>query len=286
VKLVNWTSGGRPGFGIVTEGTPADGYAISATGFSPAFTSTDDVLRAGALDELRAWASGRRANVALSGVTLAPPVLAPGKVLCAGVNYAPHRGETGFEVQEYPPVFIRFPATHVAYGQPIVIPSVTKAFDYEGELAAVIGRPVYRETPEQAADAVGGWSVYHDGTVRDYQMHTSQWTPGKNFPRTGGFGPWLVTGDEAGPAEAMHLQTRISGEILQDADVSDLIFGVPQLISYISTFAPLEPGDVIATGTPGGVGAFRDPKRYLRPGDLIEIEITGVGTLRHPVTGE
>lgn len=275
MKLVNWTSGDQAGFGIVTEGGPADGYAISTTDFNPAFTSTDDVLRAGALYELRQWASGRGADVALAGVTLAPPVLAPGKVLCAGINYAPHRGETGFEVQEYPPVFIRFPATHVAHGQPIVIPSVTKAFDYEGELAAVIGRPVYRETPEQAADAVAGWSAYHDGTVRDYQVHTSQWTPGKNFPRTGGFGPWLVTSDEAGPAGAMHLQTRISGEVLQDADVSDLIFSVPELVSYISTFTPLEPGDVIATGTPGGVGAFREPKRYLRAGGLIEIEITG-----------
>jgi 2-keto-4-pentenoate hydratase/2-oxohepta-3-ene-1,7-dioic acid hydratase in catechol pathway len=286
VKLVNWTSNGQTGFGVVSEGGAHDGYAIDAARFDSALTSVDDVLRAGVLNELQQWATGRTANIALAGVNIAPPVLAPGKVLCVGVNYAPHRGETGFDVQEHPTIFIRLPSTHVAHGQPIVMPTITEEFDYEGELAAVIGRPVYRETPEQAADAIAGWSVYQDATVRDFQTHTSQWTPGKNFPHTGGFGPWLVTCDEAGPADAMHLQTRVNGEVLQDADVRDLIFDVPQLVSYISTFTPLEPGDVIATGTPGGVGAFREPKHYLRPGDLIEVEITGVGTLRSPVISE
>jgi 2-keto-4-pentenoate hydratase/2-oxohepta-3-ene-1,7-dioic acid hydratase in catechol pathway len=286
MKLANWIVDGRADFGVVTAGGPTDGSAISGSGFDPALRSVDDVLRAGALDGLKKWATGRQADVALAGVTLREPVLAPRKVVCIGINYVDHRSETGFDAQTYPPIFIRWPSTHVAHEEPVVVPSISDKFDYEGELAAVIGRPVYRETPEQAADAVAGWSVYNDGTVRDYQLHTSQWTPGKNFPRSGGFGPWLVTCDEAGPTDAMHLQTRVNGETLQDADVSDLIFTVPQLISYISAFAPLEPGDVIATGTPSGVGGFRNPTRYLRPGDVLEVEITGVGTLRHPVVAE
>ena len=286
MKLVNWTIDGRADFGVVTSGGPTDGYAISGSGFDPALHSVDDVLRANALDELGQWATGRQPNVALAGVTLREPVLAPQKVICIGINYLDHRNETGFGDQAYPSIFIRWPSTHVAHEDPVIIPAVSDKFDYEGELAAVIKRPVYRETAEQAADAVAGWSVYNDGTVRDYQVHTSQWTPGKNFPRTGGFGPWLVTGDEAGPTDAMHLQTRVNGEILQDAGVCDLIFKVPQLISYISAFTPLEPGDVIATGTPAGVGGYRDPQRYLRAGDVIEIEITGVGTLRQPVVAE
>jgi 2-keto-4-pentenoate hydratase/2-oxohepta-3-ene-1,7-dioic acid hydratase in catechol pathway len=286
MKLVNWTMDGREDFGVVTAGGPTDGFAIGGRGFDPALHSVDDVLRAGALGELRQWATGRQADVPLAGVKLREPVLAPRKVICIGINYIDHRSETGSDVQAYPPIFIRWPSTHVAHGEPVVVPSISDKFDYEGELAAVIGRPVYRETPEQAADAVAGWSVYNDATVRDYQLHTSQWTPGKNFPRSGGFGPWLVTCDEAGATDAMHLQTRVNGEVLQDADVSDLIFTVPQLIAYISAFTPLEPGDVIATGTPSGVGGFRNPTRYLRPGDVVEIEITGVGTLRHPVVAE
>jgi len=167
-----------------------------------------------------------------------------------------------------------------------VIPSVARNLDFEGELAAVLGRDVHREDTASVRDAVAAWACYDDGSVRDWQFHSSQWFPGKNFPGTGGFGPWIVTADEVGDGSALELTTRVNGQVMQSAPVKDLIFDVPTLISYVSQFTPLHAGDLLITGTPGGVGAFREPPRWLKPGDVVEVEISRVGILRNPVTAE
>ena len=168
----------------------------------------------------------------------------------------------------------------------MVLPSVGHNLDFEGELLAVIGRNVHRESPKEAADAVVAWSCYNDGSLRDWQFHTSQWTPGKNFPGTGGFGPWIVTADEVGAVAELELTTRVNDEVMQKASVGDLIFDVPALISYISQFTPLAAGDLLLTGTPGGVAAFREAPLWLSAGDVVEVDISRVGVLRNVVAAE
>jgi 2-keto-4-pentenoate hydratase/2-oxohepta-3-ene-1,7-dioic acid hydratase in catechol pathway len=286
VKIISFRTADRDRIGVVVGGDPDNGHAVDATGADPRFGSVLDVLRAGALDDLAAWVDGRSPDVDLSTVTLLPPVVGSEKVLCAGVNYAMHRDEASAAPAAHPTIFARFSDTQMGHGSPLVRPSVAENVDFEGELVAVIGREVHRESPEQVADAVAGWSCYEDGSIRDWQFHSSQWIPGKNFPHTGGFGPWLVTTDEVGPVEQLHLTTRLNGEIVQSAAVADLIFTVPQLISYISGFTTLRPGDLVVTGTPGGVGAFRTPPLWLQAGDVVTVEIPGVGTLRNPVEDE
>ena len=212
------------------------------------------------------------------------PVAAPRKILCVGLNYADHSAESEMDAPDYPTVFARFTSSLVAHGQPLVCPRVSSQFDYEGELVAVIGKGG-REIPEsRALDHVLGYSVFNDGSVRDYQKRTPQWTVGKNFDSTGGFGPYLVTADElpAG-AKGLRLVTRLNGEILQDANTDDLLFSVAQLVSPLSVSMTLEPGDVIVTGTPAGVGFARKPQIFMKPGDRCEIEIEGVGRLSNPV---
>lgn len=286
MKIISYHIDGRDGFGVVTAGGPDDGRAVDCIGMDPDLSTVLDVLRAGALPALARYAAGRDADVDLSMVTLLPPVIGSAKVLCAGVNYAPHRDEAQAAQAQYPPIFSRFADTHVAHGAPLVRPSVAKNFDFEGELLAVIGRDVYRESPEQSGDAVAAWSCYNDGSLRDWQSHTGQWLPGKNFPATGGFGPWIVTADEVGDIAEHELTTRLGGEVVQHASFRDLIFDVPSLVSYISQFTPLRAGDLILTGTPGGVGAFREPPLWLSAGDVVTVEISGVGVLRNPVAEE
>jgi 2-keto-4-pentenoate hydratase/2-oxohepta-3-ene-1,7-dioic acid hydratase in catechol pathway len=286
MKIVSYRRDDTYGFGVVVDGSAETGRAVDATAMDPEIRSVLDVLRAGGLGHLARWIEGRDADVDLATVTLLPPVIGSAKVLCAGVNYAPHRDEASLKQAENPTIFTRFADTHVAHGGSLVLPSVAKNLDFEGELLAVIGRDVHRETPEQASDAVVAWSCYNDGSLRDWQFHTNQWTPGKNFLGTGGFGPWLVTADEVGPVEKLELTTKLNDEIVQQASVSDLIFDVPELVSYISQFTPLGPGDLLLTGTPGGVGAFREPPLWLAPGDVVTVDITGVGVLRNEVAEE
>jgi 2-keto-4-pentenoate hydratase/2-oxohepta-3-ene-1,7-dioic acid hydratase in catechol pathway len=286
VKIISFRAGDAERFGVVTDGGPEDGDAVDATAMDPALPTVLDVLRAGALGRLAAWVADREPDVALAEVELLPPVLHPAKILCAGVNYADHRDEASAPPAEYPTLFTRFADTQVAHGQPLIIPSVGRNLDFEGELAAVIGRNVYRESPAAVGDAVAAWSCYNDGSVRDWQFHSSQWIPGKNFPGTGGFGPWIVTADEVGDPSLMQLATRVNGETMQAASLKDLIFDVPALISYISQFTPLQAGDLLITGTPAGVGAFRKPPVWLKPGDIIDVVISRVGMLRNTVAAE
>lgn len=224
--------------------------------------------------------------VPLASVALLPPVPDPAKILCIGLNYASHIAEMGNAKLQYPTVFTRWADTLVADGGALVRPRATDRFDYEGELAVVIGKGG-RAIPRAAALAhVAGYSIFNDASVRDWQRHSSQFTPGKNFPATGGFGPALVTPDEVSDLGAQRVQTRLNGELMQDQPLSDLIFDVPALIEYLSAFTPLSPGDVIVTGTPGGVGDGRNPPVYLRAGDVVDVSIGTIGALRNQVVEE
>jgi 2-keto-4-pentenoate hydratase/2-oxohepta-3-ene-1,7-dioic acid hydratase in catechol pathway len=219
----------------------------------------------------------------LADVELLPVIPDPAKIFCIGLNYASHVAEMGNVAPAYPTVFTRWPDTLVAHGAPLQRPAATRRFDYEGELAVIVGRGGRAIARERALEHVAGYSVFNDASVRDWQRHTSQFTPGKNFPATAGFGPALVTPDEIGDLGSLRVQTRLNGASVQDQPVSDLIFDVPALIAYLSAFTPLAPGDVIATGTPGGVGDGRTPPLYLQPGDIVEVSIGAIGTLANPV---
>ena len=207
------------------------------------------------------------------------------KILCVGVNYRPHIEEMGREVPEHPVVFIRFPGSLVADGEPLIRPRVSEQFDFEGELAVVIGRRARHVSRADALDYIGGYCCFMDGSVRDWQRHTGQFTAGKNFERSGAIGPLVPASDIPDPT-TLDLTTRVNGEVMQAGRVADLVFDIPALLEYCSTFTELQPGDVIATGTPGGVGAARKPPVWLRDGDLVEVEISGLGVLRNPVRDE
>ena len=225
-------------------------------------------------------------DVALSDVVLLPVIPNPGKILCVGHNYESHRQETGRAKVDHPSIFTRFADTLIADRQPIVLPSVSGNLDFEGELAVIIGRGG-RAIPEaDALDHVAGYACFNDASIRDWQWHTSQFIPGKNFPGTGGFGPRLVTPAETGDLAEVRVTTRLNGEIVQDQPIGDMIFSISQIIAYISAFTPLSPGDVIATGTPGGVGAKRTPPLWMKAGDRIEVAIGPIGTLSNPITEE
>ncbi len=217
-----------------------------------------------------------------------PPVVQPRRILCIGVNYAAHAAEsdrpsTGVE---HPVVFTRFASSFVGHEQPLVRPLASTAFDWEGELAVVIGRRARHVTVADAGGVIGGWSCLMDGTLRDFQRHSSQFIPGKNFDDSGSWGPWIVTPDELPDASSLAITTLVNGQKMQDASTSDLIHPVAELIAYCSRFTTLEPGDVIATGTPGGVGFARTPPIFLTAGDVVEVTIEGVATLRNVVEDE
>jgi 2-keto-4-pentenoate hydratase/2-oxohepta-3-ene-1,7-dioic acid hydratase in catechol pathway len=219
-------------------------------------------------------------------VNFEPVIPNPTKILCVGLNYISHRTETKRPETKYPSIFTRFADTQVGHGAPVLRPSFSTAFDYEGELAVIIGRGGRFISEQDVSAHLAGYSCYNDVSVRDWQRHTAQWTPGKNFPNTGAFGPSLVTPDEIPDLGALILKTRLNGEVMQEAPISDLIFSIPVIVSYISQFTPLYPGDVIATGTPGGVGDRRDPPVYMKDGDTVEIEIDRIGILRNIVQSD
>jgi 2-keto-4-pentenoate hydratase/2-oxohepta-3-ene-1,7-dioic acid hydratase in catechol pathway len=222
----------------------------------------------------------------LNEIRWLPPIVDPGKILCIGLNYETHRSETGRPKAAHPAIFTRFADTQIGHCEPIVRPHVSTSLDYEGELAIVIGRPGRYITPAEAMNHVAGYACYNDATLRDWQQHTHQFTPGKNFPGTGAFGPYVLTADEVADYRAFQLITRLNGDVVQSAGLEQLIFPIRELIAYCSAFTPLSAGDVVATGTPGGVGFKRTPPLFLRPGDALEVEITGLGTLSNSVADE
>ncbi|MGE0658451.1 MAG: fumarylacetoacetate hydrolase family protein [Reyranellaceae bacterium] len=236
--------------------------------------------------ELKKVAAKPKKNAVLkaSKVKLLPPIPDPGKILCIGLNYKDHAAEMGNPLPTYPVVFTRFISTLVSHGGKMLTPKASSWFDYEAELAVVIGRRGRNIPKDKALGYVGGYSCFNDGSIRDYQTKTSQFTLGKNFDGTGGFGPDLVTPDELPKgAHGLKIKCRLNGQTMQDGTTADLVFDVAALIAEISVAMTLEPGDVIITGTPAGVGMGRNPKVFMKPGDVCEVEIEGIGTLRNPI---
>ncbi|MEO0032963.1 MAG: hypothetical protein RIS94_2721 [Pseudomonadota bacterium] len=265
---------GTPSFGRIEGDTVHD---LGAQG-APAWLR--DAL-AGDLAALEPTASFAR-----SVVRLLPVVPNPDKILCIGLNYATHVAETGRDQKEFPAVFTRWADTLVADGEPLLRPTESVRFDYEGELAVVIGKGGRRIARADAMAHVAGYSIFNDASVRDWQRHNIQFTPGKNFPATGAFGPALVSVDEVADIASQRVQTRLNGEVVQDQPISDLIWDIPFLIEYCSTFTELHPGDVIVTGTPGGVGDKRNPPLYMKAGDTVSVSVGVIGTLTNPVHEE
>jgi len=222
----------------------------------------------------------------LADVRFLPPIPDPDKIFCVGLNYVSHIKEGGREPPKKPIIFTRTPSSQVGHMEPVIRPKASDTFDYEGELAVVIGQRCRHVPRERANDVIAGYACYNEGSVREFQRHTAQFTPGKNFWRSGAFGPWIVTPEEVGDITRQTLLTRLNGEEVQRATIDDLCFGIPTLIEYCSTFTELLPGDVIVTGTTGGVGAYRTPPLWMKPGDTVEVEISGIGVLRNPVAAE
>lgn len=244
-------------------------------------------IREGRLAALARDFADAPADYRIDEIGFLPVIPNPGKILCVGLNYLEHRREGNHaETAAAPPLFVRFPQSQCGHLAPMVIPAESDAFDFEAEMAVVIGKAGRRIARHAALDHIAGISVYNDGSVRDWQLATNQWTPGKNFPATGAFGPVLVTPDDVPLTRSLRLQCRLNGEVMQDATTDLMMFPVADQIAHVSTFVTLEPGDVIVTGTPGGVGFRRDPKVYMKPGDVVEVELEGVGVLRNPVVKE
>ena len=226
---------------------------------------------------------GEKIDFKTTEVTWLPVIPNPGKIVCVGLNYQDHVVETGRDNTEQPAIFLRLPESQVGHLQPIVRPRESTHLDFEAEIAVVIGSSGRRITQANAWKHIAGYSCYNDGSVRDWQRHTIQWTAGKNFARTGGFGPWMVTADEIPPGTKMTLSCRLNGEVMQKATTEQMIFKIPKIIEYVSTWTTLQPGDVLVTGTPGGVGARRTPPIWMKPGDKVEIEIDKVGILENSI---
>ncbi|TFW32902.1 fumarylacetoacetate hydrolase family protein [Massilia horti] len=282
MKLASYRVDGRDSFGIV------DGQHVYDLGkrLGPA---TPDLCAAIAQNALKQFASlpgSVTPDYAFDQLTLLPVIPNPGKIVCVGVNYLAHREEVNRPATEHPTLFLRVAESQAAHGQALLCPAESDEFDFEGEVALVIGRAGNRIAEADALSYIAGFSCYNDGSVRDWQAATSQWTAGKNFRQTGAFGPWLVTADELPPEQPMRIATRLNGVEVQKSSTDLLIFGMARLISFISSITPLSPGDVIVTGTPGGVGFKRVPKLFMKDGDVVEVEVSGIGVLRNPVRKE
>lgn len=281
MRVLSFIANDRPGYGLAVDGGVVDcSRQLNDDG------DLRGLLCGDGLGRLERFASAA-ADYPLDEITLLPVIPnAAAKFLCIGINYRPHMLEMGRDTPEHPVIFVRFANSLVGHGEPLTLPRASEKFDYEGELAVVIGKPARHVAAADAFDYVAGYSCFNDGSVRDFQRHSGQFTPGKNFVASGAFGPWLVTPDEAGDPTALRLETRVNGETVQSESTGELHFSIAQLIEYITTWTELVPGDVIVTGTPGGVGAGRTPPLWLRAGDTVEVEITGLGCLRNPVVAE
>lgn len=282
MKLISYLQADRPSYGAVTD----QGVVDLGAGMGHRAGDLRACIAQGLLAEAREHVAQASSWMRLEHLTLLPVIPNPGKILCVGLNYHAHLEETGRQARAHPTVFLRVADSQVAHGAPLLLPPESTQFDYEGEIAVVIGTPGRRILAEDAWNHIAGYACYNDGSVRDWQAASNQWTAGKNFSGTGAFGPWLVTADEIGPGTTMQLVTRLNGRVMQSASTDLLIHGIPELVAHLSTFTPLAPGDVIVTGTPGGVGFKRQPPVYLQPGDVVEVEVDRIGTLRNTVARE
>jgi len=277
MKLLSFLYNGQPGWGA----QQGDEVAV----LTQHWPDLAAALQAGPQDIAQAL-RGDAPRLPLADLQYLPPIVAPGKILCVGLNYGRHVAETGRELPAHPSLFVRFPDSLVGHQADVWRPMASGKFDFEGELAVVIGKAGRRIPAARALEHVAGYTCMAENSVRDFQKHSAQVTPGKNFARSGALGPWLATADEIPDPTVLRVVTRLNGEVMQDGQVDDLIFPIPELIAYISTFTPLAPGDVIATGTPEGVGARRTPPLFMAAGDVLEVDIPGVGRLVNPVADE
>ncbi len=281
MKFASFTIDNTPSWGLVEGDDIADLGAV----LRDRFPDLKSAIAADALTEAAAAASSAPRHP-LAAIGFLPVIPNPDKILCIGLNYETHRKETGRTEVENPTVFGRFANSQTGHLTNIVRPRVSTDLDFEGELAIIIGKPGRYIAREDAWQHIAGYACYNEGSVRDFQRHTHQFTPGKNFPATGAFGPWLVTSDEIDDLGPLKLQTRLNGQIVQEATISQMIFDIPRQIEYCSSFTRLEPGDVIATGTPGGVGSRRTPPLWMKPGDVVEVEIDRIGLLCNSIADE
>jgi 2-keto-4-pentenoate hydratase/2-oxohepta-3-ene-1,7-dioic acid hydratase in catechol pathway len=283
MRLATFKADGRTSYGAVT-----DNGIIDLGRKLPQYPTLLDVFRAQALAQAHAAATGR-ADYQVKDLEMLPPILAPDKNICVGINYPDRNAEykDGRDAPKYPNLFCRFPTSLVGSGQPIVRPKVSDKFDYEGEIVLVIGKEGRHVPRENALATIGGFTLGNEGSVRDWLRHgTLNVTQGKNFDKSGSLGPWIVTTDELDPAKPLHLTTRVNGELRQDDSTDRLTWGFAWLINYISTFATLKPGDLIWTGTPTGAGVHRNPSVWLKPGDVVEVAAPQIGVLRNTVVDE
>lgn len=286
MRFTAFRSGGREGLGVATG---SNGHLHGLFQGDAGYPGTLDSLvrkgRAGLDAAAAALEKGERIDS--SRVSFLPPLSAPGKIICVGLNYVDHSLESGFTPPDYPAIFARFTSSLVGAGAPIVRPKVSTQLDYEGEMVAVIGKGGRHISEDDALDHVIGYSIFNDASVRDYQKKAPQWTMGKNFDGTGAFGPCLVTADELPRGgKGLHIQTRLNGKVVQDASTNDMVFGVAKLISILSEAITLSPGDILVTGTPAGVGMARTPPLFMKQGDVCEVEIEKIGLLRNQVKDE
>jgi 2-keto-4-pentenoate hydratase/2-oxohepta-3-ene-1,7-dioic acid hydratase in catechol pathway len=285
MKLISYEHAGHESWGAVSGDQVLDLATASGQATLAEFIASP------AFSDREALASSSAPGPLLADVDLLPVIPRPEKIVCAVRNYMDHHQEVlaaGMqrELAEFPPIFLRVWRSQVGHDQPIVRPTVSESLDWEGELAVVIGQGG-RDIPEADAwDHVAGYSCYNDASVREWQFHAKQIASGKNFEGTGAFGPWLVTSDEIEPGRTLGIETRLNGEVVQSSDTGNMIFPIPRLINYASTIFTLVPGDVIVTGTPAGVGWSKKPPRFMKPGDVVEVEVEGIGVLRNPVVAQ
>lgn len=281
MRFASYAQNGRQGLATLVD-TAWHGLTEADAGFPGTLLS---LIQAGGAALAQAAETLAKAPVVdLDSVTLLPPISNPGKIVCVGLNYTDHSAESGFKQPDYPTLFGRFNSSLIAHGAPILRPAFSDQLDYEGELVAIIGKTARDVAEADALDYVSGYSIFNDASIRDYQFKAPQWTPGKNFDDTGAFGPHFVTADELPRGcEGLKLITRLNGQVVQQASISDMVFSVAQLVSILSNFMTLEPGDVIVTGTPSGVGLARKPPLWMRHGDTVEVEVEQIGILSNPV---
>ena len=281
MRITSYSVDGIKSFGVVTD----DGV-IDAKPLAGGPQSLKDAIAAGSMDMIAEAAVKRSADHSIDEVEFLPVIPDPDKIIAVGLNYRSHVLEGGRDIPEWPMIFTRFANSQVGHGQPMIKPNVSDMFDFEGEMAVIIGESCRHVSEADALSVVAGYACYNDGSIRDYQRHTSQFVPGKSFYKSGAFGPWMVTTDEIPDPGALTLMTRLNGKEMQHATTDDLLFSIPQLIHYLSTVTELVPGDVIVSGTTGGVGCYRDPPVFMKDGDIIEIELDKIGILRNPVVNE
>ncbi|MFD1881169.1 fumarylacetoacetate hydrolase family protein [Paracoccus pacificus] len=285
MRFVSFAENNQAGLGVETEDGRVFGLNANDSGYPGDLLTLIQNGPDALTDAARILRNGR--EIDMRRARWLPPLAQPGKIICVGLNYVDHTSESGFQQPDYPTLFARFSTSLIGHMDAMIRPRVSHQLDYEGEIAAVIGRGGRHIPKDSALDHVAGYSIFNDGSVRDYQTKAPQWTVGKNFDGTGAFGPAFVTADALPPGcRGLRLQTRLNGAVMQDASADDMVFDVATLIAIISEAITLVPGDVIVTGTPAGIGLARKPPLFMKPGDICEIEVEGLGTLRNHIADE